>query len=280
MTDFQVGFPFPWRAFVTVFHASQGCLRRVACPTLRAWASGKAHAAAPVACIVLIVPPAPRGASRRQKGHPRCAFTWLAARWPSTGRPPGPPCPSGRGSHAPSPAGGLCGVMPVISDAHGGVKATLSGVLGAMWRRCRVHCMRSALAYAGKSGRRVASAFIATAFAGMAHDVGVDPGRRGGICRGGPNPAACLGSQTMALARDAASTRAQAGPAASGRSPRLPGLAPSFGPGLYPGGARMPWQRLSRPPVFSDGLVLVPCRPAHGQGMSGARQGPVASASP
>ncbi len=35
----------------------------------------------------------------------------------------------------------------------------------AGWQRCRVHFMRNALAHAGKSGRRVVSAFIATAFA-------------------------------------------------------------------------------------------------------------------
>jgi hypothetical protein len=35
----------------------------------------------------------------------------------------------------------------------------------ASWQRCRVHFMRNALAHAGKSGRRVVSAFIATAFA-------------------------------------------------------------------------------------------------------------------
>jgi putative transposase len=38
-------------------------------------------------------------------------------------------------------------------------------VLNATWQRCRVHFMRNALAHAGKSGRRVVSAFIATAFA-------------------------------------------------------------------------------------------------------------------
>ncbi|MFX5972588.1 transposase, partial [Acinetobacter baumannii] len=37
--------------------------------------------------------------------------------------------------------------------------------LNASWQRCRVHFMRNALAHAGKSGRRVVSAFIATAFA-------------------------------------------------------------------------------------------------------------------
>jgi putative transposase len=38
-------------------------------------------------------------------------------------------------------------------------------VLNAAWQRCRVHFMRNALAHAGKSGRRVVSTFIATAFA-------------------------------------------------------------------------------------------------------------------
>src|SRR5208282_1803548 len=46
-----------------------------------------------------------------------------------------------------------------------GVKAAVSKVLNATWQRCRVHFMRNALAHAGKSGRRVVSAFIATAFA-------------------------------------------------------------------------------------------------------------------
>jgi putative transposase len=60
---------------------------------------------------------------------------------------------------------GLRGVKLVISDAHEGIKAAVSKVLSASWQRCRVHFMRNALAHAGKSGRRVVSAFIATAFA-------------------------------------------------------------------------------------------------------------------
>jgi putative transposase len=60
---------------------------------------------------------------------------------------------------------GLRGVKLVISDAHEGIKAAVSKVLTAGWQRCRVHFMRNALAHAGKSGRRVVSAFIATAFA-------------------------------------------------------------------------------------------------------------------
>jgi transposase-like protein len=60
---------------------------------------------------------------------------------------------------------GLRGVKLVVSDAHEGLKAAISKVLNATWQRCRVHFMRNALAHAGKSGRRVVSAFIATAFA-------------------------------------------------------------------------------------------------------------------
>ena len=60
---------------------------------------------------------------------------------------------------------GLRGVQLVISDAHEGIKAAVSKVLNATWQRCRVHFMRNALAHAGKQGRRVVSAFIATAFA-------------------------------------------------------------------------------------------------------------------
>jgi putative transposase len=60
---------------------------------------------------------------------------------------------------------GLRGVKLVISDAHEGIKAAVSKILTATWQRCRVHFMRNVLAHAGRSGRRVVSAFIATAFA-------------------------------------------------------------------------------------------------------------------
>jgi putative transposase len=60
---------------------------------------------------------------------------------------------------------GLRGVRLVVSDAHEGIKAATSKVLSATWQRCRVHFARNVLAHAGKSGRRVVSAFIATAFA-------------------------------------------------------------------------------------------------------------------
>ena len=60
---------------------------------------------------------------------------------------------------------GLRGAKLVISDAHEGLKAAIAKVMNASWQRCRVHFMRNALAHAGKSGRRVVSALIATAFA-------------------------------------------------------------------------------------------------------------------
>ena len=60
---------------------------------------------------------------------------------------------------------GLRGVKLVISDAHEGLKAAITKVLGATWQRCRVHFMRNALAYAGKTQRRIVSAWIGTAFA-------------------------------------------------------------------------------------------------------------------
>ena len=60
---------------------------------------------------------------------------------------------------------GLRGVKLVISDAHGGLKAAADRVLGATARRCRVHFLRNAMAHAGKSQRRIVSAWIGTAFA-------------------------------------------------------------------------------------------------------------------
>jgi putative transposase len=60
---------------------------------------------------------------------------------------------------------GLRGVKLVISDAHEGLKAAISKVLCATWQRCRVHFMRNALAYAGKTQKRVVSAWVGTAFA-------------------------------------------------------------------------------------------------------------------
>jgi putative transposase len=59
---------------------------------------------------------------------------------------------------------GQRGVKLVISDAHEGIKASVAKVMNATWQRCRVHFMRNVLAHAGRSGRRVVSAFIAPAF--------------------------------------------------------------------------------------------------------------------
>jgi putative transposase len=58
---------------------------------------------------------------------------------------------------------GLRGVKLVIS--HEGLKAAITKILGAAWQRCRVHFMRNALAYAGKTQRRIVSAWVGTAFA-------------------------------------------------------------------------------------------------------------------
>jgi putative transposase len=52
----------------------------------------------------------------------------------------------------------------VISDAHKGLKAAVAKVLYATWQRCQVHTMRNLSAHAGRQGRGVAAAFIATAF--------------------------------------------------------------------------------------------------------------------
>jgi putative transposase len=53
----------------------------------------------------------------------------------------------------------------VISDEHEGIKAAAARVLNASWQRCRVHFMRNAMAYAGKTQRCIVSAWIGTAFA-------------------------------------------------------------------------------------------------------------------
>lgn len=60
---------------------------------------------------------------------------------------------------------GLRGVKPVIGDAHEGSKAAATGVLGVTRQRCRVHVLPNPFAHAGTIGRRVASAFFASAFA-------------------------------------------------------------------------------------------------------------------
>ena len=46
-----------------------------------------------------------------------------------------------------------------------GPEGAATRILGATWQRCRVHFARNLLAHAGRQGRRVVSAFVATAFA-------------------------------------------------------------------------------------------------------------------
>src|ERR1700712_2706039 len=60
---------------------------------------------------------------------------------------------------------GLRGVKLVASDAHEGLKAAITKVFSATWQRCRVHFMRNALAYAGKTQRRIVSAWVGPALA-------------------------------------------------------------------------------------------------------------------
>ncbi len=60
---------------------------------------------------------------------------------------------------------GLRGVKLVISDAHEGIKASVAKVMNATWQRCRVPLYAQRARPCGRSGRRVVSAFIATAFA-------------------------------------------------------------------------------------------------------------------
>ncbi len=68
---------------------------------------------------------------------------------------------------------GLRGVKLVISDAKEGNEAAVSKPPCAIWQRCRVQFMRNVLAHAGKSGRRVVSAFIAIAFAQEAAEAAI-----------------------------------------------------------------------------------------------------------
>lgn len=60
---------------------------------------------------------------------------------------------------------GLRGAKLVISDAHEGLKGAITKILNATWQRCRVHFMRNAMAHAGKTQRRIVSAWVGTAFA-------------------------------------------------------------------------------------------------------------------
>ena len=59
---------------------------------------------------------------------------------------------------------GLRGVKLVISDAHEGLKAAITRVVGATWQRCRVHFMRNALAHVPKKQTTVVAAAIRQVF--------------------------------------------------------------------------------------------------------------------
>ena len=59
---------------------------------------------------------------------------------------------------------GLRGVKLVISDAHEGLTAAITRVVGATWQRCRVHFMRNALAHVPKGQHTVVAAAIRQAF--------------------------------------------------------------------------------------------------------------------
>ena len=59
---------------------------------------------------------------------------------------------------------GLRDVKLVISDAHEGLKAAITRVVGATWQRCRVHFMRNALAHVPKGQHTMVAAAIRQAF--------------------------------------------------------------------------------------------------------------------
>ena len=59
---------------------------------------------------------------------------------------------------------GLKGVKLVISDAHEGLKAAITRVVGATWQRCRVHFMRNALAHVPKGQNTMVAAAIRQVF--------------------------------------------------------------------------------------------------------------------
>ena len=59
---------------------------------------------------------------------------------------------------------GLRGVKLIVSDAHEGLKAATTRVIGATWQRCRVHFMRNALAHVPKGQHTVVAAAIRQAF--------------------------------------------------------------------------------------------------------------------
>jgi hypothetical protein len=61
-------------------------------------------------------------------------------------------------------ARGLVGVRLAISDAHGGLKATIAKVLGCAWQRCPVHFLRDCLGHARKDQHGLRAALIRPIF--------------------------------------------------------------------------------------------------------------------
>lgn len=63
-------------------------------------------------------------------------------------------------------ARGLTGVQLAVSDAHQGLKAAITAVLGGVsWQRCRVHFVRNALARVPKGMQALVASTIRTVFA-------------------------------------------------------------------------------------------------------------------
>jgi len=109
-----------------------------------------------------------RGDGRQQRWPPRSARHGYRAirgravldRLPAQARAPGP-----------------ARRQAVISDAYERIKAAVSKLLCASWHRGQVNFMRHALAHSSKSGPRVVSAFIATAFAQETPEAACQPRR-------------------------------------------------------------------------------------------------------
>ncbi len=72
---------------------------------------------------------------------------------------------------------GLKGVKLVVSDAHEGLKAAITRVVGATWQRCRVHFMRNALAHVPKGQNTVVAAVIRQVFLQPDHAAAVQTWR-------------------------------------------------------------------------------------------------------
>jgi putative transposase len=101
-------------------------------------------------------------------------------------------------------ARGLDGIRLCISDAHQGLKAAITQVLGCPWRRCTVHFLRDLLGHVSRAQQPLVSGAIRgifTATTGAEACQRLGPGRRA-----------------------AAPARPQGRPAAGGRRSRAAGL--------------------------------------------------------